>query len=64
MKKHLIHTDQKFEGVKACFTKNNLLAESNEKHKLQKGISYSQYSDLKQHKRLLAFFANAQIEIK
>ena len=58
-KAHLTHT-AKFKGVRVCFHRT-ICSPREMKKKLQKDILNI---DLKQHKRLLAFSINAQIEIK
>lgn len=58
-KAHLTHVSLNLRAQEPVF-----FTERKEKKKNAKGILYPQYSDLKQHKRLLAFSLNAQIEIK
>lgn len=64
-KAHLGSHFTKFKDVRVCFHRTICSPrEIKKQNKTQIAKGYPQYSDLKQHKRLLAFSVNAQIEIK
>lgn len=64
-KAHLAHISPSFKDVRACFHRTICSPkEMKKQNKTQIAKGYPQYSDLKQHKRLLAFSINAQIEIR
>lgn len=63
-KAHLGSHFTKFKDVRVCFHRTICSPREIENKQTQIAKGYPQYSDLKQHKRLLAFSINAQIEIK